>query len=98
MNLIHGGIINKPNRNDDSYRVNEDFFDFKIELLESNLPNNNLLTSGLFSATPNPKQLSSSFDLINTPRNQIHTPPLMARNPHLTIDGGKESTPQHWWW
>ena len=98
MNLIQGEIINKPKRNDDSYLVDENFVDFKIDLVESNLPNNNLPTNGLFSATPNGKQSSSSFDLINTPRNPTYTPPLMARNPHLTIDGGKESTPHHWWW
>ena len=29
--IIQGKIVNKPNRNDDSYRVNESIVDFNIE-------------------------------------------------------------------
>ena len=37
--IIQEKIVNKPNRNDDSYCVNESIVDFNIEQLEySNLP------------------------------------------------------------
>ena len=60
-----------------------------IDQLESNLPNSNLPTSDLYFATPNTKQ-SSSFDLINTPKNPIHTPPETPNLPQKDIHG-KES-------
>ena len=41
--IIQGKTVNKPNRNDDSYRVNESIVDFNIEQLKySNLPTSDL--------------------------------------------------------
>ena len=61
--IIQGKIVNKPNRNDDSSRVNESIADFNIEQLEySSLPGSNLSFT-----TPNTKQ-SSSIESVNTPR------------------------------
>ena len=61
--IIQGKVINKPNRNDNSYRVNESIVAVSIEQLEySHLP-----ASDLSFATPNTKQ-SSSIDLVSTPR------------------------------
>ena len=55
--IIQGKIVNKPNRNDYSYRVKEIIIDFNIEQLEySSLP-----ASDLSFATPNTKQSSSIF-------------------------------------
>ena len=55
--IIQEKIVNKPNRNDDSYRVKEIIIDFNIEQLEySSLP-----ASDLSFATPNTKQSSSIF-------------------------------------
>ena len=65
---IQGKIINKPNRKNDLYCVNESIVDFNIE--QSGY--SNLLTSDLSFATPYTKQ-SSSIDLVNTPRNPINT-------------------------
>ena len=49
---IQEKIVNKTNRNDDSYRVNESIFKFNIDQLEySNFP-----TRELSFATPNTKQ------------------------------------------
>ena len=68
--IIQGKIVNKPNRNDDSYRVNESIVDFNIEQLEySSLPGSNLSF-----ATPNTKQ-SSSIESVNTTRKPINNIP-----------------------
>ena len=41
--IIQGRIVNKPNRNDDSYLVNESIVDFNIEQLEySSFPGSDL--------------------------------------------------------
>ena len=49
---IQEKIVNKTNRNDDSYRVSESIFKFNIDQLEySNFP-----TRELSFATPNTKQ------------------------------------------
>ena len=61
--IIQGKIVNKPNRNDDSYRVYESIVDFNIEQLEYS----SLLGSDLSFTTPNTKQ-SSSIKSVNTPR------------------------------
>ena len=61
--IIQGKIVNKRNRNNDSYRVNESLVDFNTEQLEySSLPG-----SDLSFTTPNTKQ-SSSIESVNTPR------------------------------
>ena len=66
--IIQGKIVNKPNRNDDSDRVNESIVDFNIEQLEySSLPG-----SDLSFTTPNTKQ-SSSIESVNTPRKPTTT-------------------------
>ena len=60
MNLfiIQENIINKPNRNNDSYRLNKSVVDFNIEQLEySNLP-----ASDFSLATPN---INSHLPLIS---------------------------------
>ena len=62
--IIQGKVVHKPNRNDDSYRVNQSIVDFNMEQLEySSLP-----ASDLSVATPNTKQ-SSSIESVNTPKN-----------------------------
>ena len=64
MLIIQGEVVNKPNRNDYSYRVNQSIVDFNMEQLEySSLP-----ASDLSVATPNTKQ-SSSIESVNTPKN-----------------------------
>ena len=51
--IIQGKIVNKPNRNDDSYCVNESIIDLNIEQLEySSLPG-----SELSFTTPNTSHL-----------------------------------------
>ena len=55
--------MNKPNRIDDSYRVNESIVDFNIEQLEYS----SLSGSDLSFTTPNTKQ-PSSIESVNTPR------------------------------
>ena len=46
--IIQGKIVNKPNRNDDSYRVNKSIVDFNIEQLEyCNLPASDLSVAKL---------------------------------------------------
>ena len=60
MNLfiIQENIINKPNRNNDSYRLNKSVVDFNIEQLEySNLP-----ASDFSLVTPN---INSHLPLIS---------------------------------
>ena len=64
--IIQEKIVNKPNRNDDSYCVNESIVDFNIEQLEySNLPK-----SDLSFTTLNTKQ-SSSIESFNIPKHAI---------------------------
>ena len=82
---IQGKIINKPNRKNDLYCVNESIVDFNIE--QSGY--SNLLTSDLSFATPYTKQ-SSSIDLVNTPRNPINTIPETPNLPQKDINS-KES-------
>ena len=83
--IIQGKTVNKPNRNDDSYRVNESIVDFNIEQLKySNLP-----TSDLPFATPNTKQ-SSSIESVNTPRHPINNIPETSNLPQKDINS-KES-------
>ena len=83
--IIQGRILNKPNRNDDSYRVNESIVDFNIQQLEySSLPG-----SDLSFATPNTKQ-SSSIESVNTPRNPINNIPETLNLPQKDINS-KES-------
>ena len=83
--IIQGKIINKPNRNDDSYRVNESIDGFSIEQLEySNLP-----ASDLSFATPNTEQ-SSSIESVNTPRHPINNIPETPNLPQKDINS-KES-------
>ena len=78
--IIQGKILNKPNRNDDSYRVNESIVDFNIQQLEySSLPG-----SDLSFATPNTKQ-SSSIESVNTPRNPINNIPETLNLPQKDI-------------
>ena len=61
--LFQGKNMNNPNRNDDSYLVNESITGFSIDQLQcSNLP-----ARDLSFAPPNTKQ-PSSIDLMNTPR------------------------------
>ena len=82
--IFQGKLINKPNRNDGSYRVNEIIVDFNIEQLEySNLP-----ASNLSFARPNTKQ-SSSIGLVNTPKNPMKTIPETPNVPQKDI-GSKE--------
>ena len=83
--IIQENIVNKPNKNDDLYRVNEGIVDFKIEQLEcSSLP-----ASDFSFAIPNTKQ-SSSIGSKKMPRkiinNILETPNL----PQKDIDS-KES-------
>ena len=83
--IIQGKIVNKLNRNDDSYRVNESIVDFNIELLEySGLPG-----SDLSFATPNTKQ-SFSIRSVNTPRKLISSKPETPNLPQKDINS-KES-------
>ena len=73
--IIQGNVVNKPNKNDDLYRVNKGIVDFKIEKLEcSSLP-----ASDFSFATPNTKQ-SSSIESVNMPRKIINSIP---ENPNL---------------
>ena len=65
--VIQGTIVNKPNRNGDSYHVNESIVDLNIEQLEYS----NLLSSDLSFATPNTRQ-SSSTEPVNIPRHPIN--------------------------
>ena len=68
--IIQGKIVNKSNRNDDSYPVNESIVDFNIEQLEySSLPG-----SDLSFTTPNTK-MSSSIESVNTPRKSTNNKP-----------------------
>ena len=61
--VFQGKNMNNPNRNDDSYLVNESITGFSINQLQcSNLP-----ARDLSFAPPNTKQ-PSSIDLMNTPR------------------------------
>ena len=65
--IIQGQIVNKPNRNEDSHRVNESITDFNIEQLEyCHLP-----ASDLSSATSNTKQ-SSFIEFVNTTKKSHH--------------------------
>ena len=77
--IIQGKIVNKPNRNDDSYRVNESIVDFNIEQLEDS----SLSGSDLSFIPPNTKQ-SSSIESVNTPRkptnNILGTPNFPQKN------------------
>ena len=83
--IIQGKIVNKPNRSDDSYRVNESFADFNSEQLEySSLPG-----SDLSFATPNAK-LSSSIESVNTPRKPINNIPETPNLPQKVFNS-KES-------
>ena len=83
--IIQGKIVNKPNRNDDSYRVNDSIVDFNIEQLEySSLPGNDLPF-----ATSNTKQ-SSSTESVNTPRKPINNIPETPNLPQKDINS-KES-------
>ena len=79
--------MNKPNRNDDSYRVNESIADFNIEQLDySNLP-----ASKLSFATPN--TINSHLPLIlfvNSLRNPINNIPDTPNFPQKGIKS-KES-------
>ena len=80
--IIQEKIVNKPNRNDDSYRVNESVVHFNIEQLEyCNLP-----ASDLSLATHTTKQ-SSFIESVNTQKNSINNIPetylkkiLVAKN------------------
>ena len=80
--IIQEKIVNKPNRNDDSYRVNESIVDFNIEQLEyCNLP-----ASDLSLATHTTKQ-SSFVESVNKQKNSINKIPetylkkiLVAKN------------------
>ena len=61
--IFQGKTMNNPNRNNDSYLVNESITGFSIDQLQcSNLP-----TRDLSFAPPNTKQ-PSSIDFMNTPR------------------------------
>ena len=83
--IIQKKILSKPNRNDDSYRVNESVVDFDIEQFEySSLPG-----SELSFATPNTKQ-SSSIRSVNTPRKPINGIPETPNLPQKDINS-KES-------
>ena len=78
--IIQGKIVNKPNRSDDSYRVNGSFADFNSEQLEySSLPG-----SDLSFATPNAK-LSSSIESVNTPRKPINNIPETPNLPQKSF-------------
>ena len=77
---IQEKIVNKTNRNDDSYRVNESIFKFNIDQLEySNFP-----TRELSFATPNTKQF---FDLVNKSRKSTNTIPKTPNLPQKDING-----------
>ena len=76
-------IINKPNKNDDSYYVNKSIADFNIDQYT------NPQTGDLSFAAPNTKQ-SSSIDLVNTPNNPISIIPETPNLPQKDING-KES-------
>ena len=76
-------IINKPNKNDDSYYVNKSIADFNIDQYT------NLQTGDLSFAAPNTKQ-PSSIDLVNTPSNPISIIPETPNLPQKDING-KES-------
>ena len=76
-------IINKPNKNDDSYYVNKSIADFNIDQYT------NLQTGDLSFAAPHTKQ-SSSIDLVNTPSNPISIIPETPNLPQKDING-KES-------
>lgn len=76
-------IINKPNKNDDSYYVNKSIADFNID------PYTNPQTGDLSFAAPNTKQ-SSFIDLVNTPNNPISIIPETPNLPQKDING-KES-------
>ena len=68
--IVQGKIVNKPNRNDDSNRVNESIVDFNIEQWEySSLPG-----SDLSLIAPNTKN-SSSIESVNTPRKPTNNIP-----------------------
>ena len=83
--ITQGKIVNKPNRNDDSYRVNESIVDFNIEQLEYySLP-----ASDLSFTTPNTKQ-SSSIESVNTPRKPTNNIPETPNLPQKDINS-KES-------
>ena len=83
--IIQGKIVNKPNRNDDSYRVNESIVDFNIEQLEySSLPG-----SDLSFATANTKQ-SSSIESVNIARKPTNNIPETPNLPQKDINS-KES-------
>ena len=83
--IIQEKILNKPDRNDDSYRVSESIVDFNIQQLEySSLP-----VSSLCFATHNAKQ-PPSIDLVNIPRNPINTMPETPSLPQKDINS-KES-------
>ena len=74
-------MVNKPNRNDDSNRVNESIVDFNIEQLEnSSLPGNDLSFT-----TPNNKQ-SSSIESVNTPRKPTNNIPETPNLPQNNIN------------
>ena len=74
--IIQGKIVNKPNRNDDSYRVNESIVDLNIEQLEYS----SLTENDLSFATPNTKQ-SSSIESVNTPKKPINNIPETSNLP-----------------
>ena len=83
--IIQGKIVIKPNRNDDSYRVNESTVDFNTEQLGySSLPG-----SDVSFATPNTKQ-SSSIEPVNIPRKPINNIPETPNLPQKDINS-KES-------
>ena len=83
--ILQGKIMNKPNRNNDSYRVNESIVDVNIEQLEYfSLPGR-----GLSFATPNTEQ-SSSIESMNTPRKPINNIPETPNLPQKNINS-KES-------
>ena len=87
--IIQGKIIKQPNRNDDSYRVNESIDDFIIEQLEySNLP-----ASDLSFATPNIKQPSST-ESVNAPRYPINNIPEIPNLPQKDINSKEELSNQ----
>ena len=73
--------MNKPNRNDYLYRVNESIVDFNIEQLEYS----SLSGSDLSFATPNTKQ-SSSIASVKTPRKPINNIPEALNLPQKDIN------------
>ena len=77
-------FINKPNRNDDSYRANTSVAEFNMDQLEYAI----LPESDLSFATSNTKQ-SSHIDLVNTPRNLVNN---ISETPNIPQDiNSKES-------